>query len=125
VKYNRLTRFLEDRPSHDPWRTTFKNVEDILGFTLPNSAYDHQAWWSNFRRSQSLGWLNAGYRTVNVDMKNKKVTFVHQALESADAESRNVKEDASVGELTIAEAKAGLAVKFGVKTSQIEIVIKA
>ncbi|WP_445662645.1 DUF7662 domain-containing protein [Cytobacillus sp. FSL R5-0596] len=26
---------------------TFLEVEDILGFTLPKSAYEHEAWWYN------------------------------------------------------------------------------
>jgi hypothetical protein len=45
-KYEPLTRYLE-RAHSDSIDVDFSQVEDILGFPLPQSAYRHQAWWAN------------------------------------------------------------------------------
>jgi hypothetical protein len=63
---------------------TFREVEDILGFSLPKSARDHQAWWSNARQghSHAAAWLDAGWRTANLDLSGETVTFVKGSLTS-------------------------------------------
>jgi hypothetical protein len=33
---------------------TFQEIEQILGFTLPLSAYNHRAWWANSRAFQAF-----------------------------------------------------------------------
>ena len=45
----------------------YQDIERILGFTLPASAFNHpEAWWSNDRdHSQAIAWLDAGYETAN------------------------------------------------------------
>lgn len=59
------------------WRATFGEVETTLGQRLPPAAYAHAAWWSNTKsHSHAKAWLNAGWRTQNVDMAAKALTFV-------------------------------------------------
>ena len=45
-KYEPLPQFLTSRRA-DSVRLGFGEIERVLGFKLPKSAYDHEAWWSN------------------------------------------------------------------------------
>ncbi len=70
-KYQRLYTFL-CRLRAEEWRTTFSEIESILGFTLPVSARLHRPWWANQSggsgHSQALAWGVAGWETSEVDM---------------------------------------------------------
>lgn len=58
------------------WRATFGEVEAIIGFNLPNSARDHRAWWANdSSHTYAHAWLNAGWKTVKVDMAAETLLF--------------------------------------------------
>jgi hypothetical protein len=54
------------------WQTSFREIESILGFTLPASARLHRPWWANQSKgnghSHALAWSAAGWETANVDM---------------------------------------------------------
>lgn len=56
---------------------TFEEIEKVLGAKLPPSAFKHPAWWSNNPKnnSRTYAWLNAGYKTADVDMKGRKLVF--------------------------------------------------
>ncbi|MFT4275164.1 MAG: hypothetical protein QM576_02305 [Rhodopseudomonas sp.] len=75
-KYEPLPRFLGSvgRSAH---RMSFSEIERILGFKLPNSAYQHEAWWSNNAtgHSHARAWLQSGWRTEAIDLAARKVTF--------------------------------------------------
>jgi hypothetical protein len=64
---------------------SFSEIERILGFKLPKSAYEHQAWWSNngTGHSHARAWLESGWRT-SVDLKRRQVSFARSeaSLES-------------------------------------------
>jgi hypothetical protein len=49
-------------------------MEDLLGFSLPNSAYKHRAWWSNGKKGGSKFWLRVGWLVDSVVL-NERVTF--------------------------------------------------
>jgi hypothetical protein len=55
----------------------FAAIEKILGFRLPRSAYEYEAWWSNndTGHSHARAWLSAGWRTEDVDLAGRTVTF--------------------------------------------------
>jgi len=57
---------------------TFTQIEEILGDSLPNSAYVHRAWWANDETHTHArnGWLAAGYRVKRVDLGHRTVTFI-------------------------------------------------
>ncbi len=76
-KYAPLTRFLREREEHSV-TLSFAELEDILGFSLPESAYRYQSWWANSASGQSQirGWKDAGWETRGVDLSGRKVTFV-------------------------------------------------
>lgn len=59
------------------WTANFDEVERVLGFALPQSASKHPAWWANngIGHSHCRSWLNAGWKTEQVDVNARKVTF--------------------------------------------------
>ncbi|MCY4652257.1 MAG: hypothetical protein OXC95_03745 [Dehalococcoidia bacterium] len=61
------------------WRTSFSEIESILGFGLPASARRYNAWWANekgdSRHSQSFAWTAAGWKTADVDMNAETLSF--------------------------------------------------
>ena len=79
-KYAPLNRYLHTMEL-DSWRTSFEAIEAIIGGALPRSARKYPAWWANDERPgrQSWAWLEAGYRTRDVDVIGGEVTFVRGA----------------------------------------------
>jgi len=81
-KYNTLREHL-DASTVPVLRLSFAEIERILGDVLPPSARKHQAWWANeapggmHRHARS--WLDAGYRTQNLDLNAQTVEFIAEA----------------------------------------------
>ncbi len=63
----------------EEWRTSYGEIESILGFELPPSARLHRPWWANQRggngHSQALAWGVAGWETAEVDMDAETLLF--------------------------------------------------
>jgi hypothetical protein len=78
-KYDPLQHHLSN--SRGAVELQFTDIEELLEFDLPASARRHAAWWSNSGGShvQSAAWLNAGYRTQNLDLSQERVRFVPEA----------------------------------------------
>lgn len=74
-KYEPLTAFLK-QANKRKLRLAFGEIERILGFPLPSSK-QYPAWWSNSANNNIMtkAWLDAGYRTEQVDVVEGKVTF--------------------------------------------------
>ena len=77
-KYRRLYMHLSGLQPTE-WRTSFSEVESILGFSLPPSARIHRPWWANQRsdngHSHALAWTAAGWETADVDMNAETLSF--------------------------------------------------
>ena len=76
-KYVPLGQFLSTYATHS-WRASFAELEQVLGFALPNSARKYQAWWANEiegRHVQARSWLDAGFETADLDLRGERVTF--------------------------------------------------
>lgn len=56
-------------------KITFTEIETILGFSLPRSAYTYPMWWANYGHSQASSWTGAGYMVKHVDLKIKTILF--------------------------------------------------
>ena len=55
---------------------TFDEVARLLAGGLPSSAYRHSAWWANDdSHVQAAGWRAAGWRTEDVHLNSRVVTF--------------------------------------------------
>lgn len=76
-RYEPLGKYLSSRPDSE-WQAGFSDVEQILGFPLPNSARRYTAWWANQQgagHSQVRGWRDVGWRTAAVDLGGESVRF--------------------------------------------------
>lgn len=75
-KYEALPQFLS-KAGQAAHRMSFREIERVLGFKLPTSAYEYEAWWSNNEtgHSHARAWLKFGWRTEAVDLKKRQVTF--------------------------------------------------
>lgn len=77
-KYAKITAHLlrMARLPRGEYRMTFADIENVLGEPLPPSAYRHRPWWSNSRASlMAHSWLEAGWKTAQVDMEGRKLVF--------------------------------------------------
>ena len=60
------------------WHATFREIESVLGFALPNSARVHRPWWANQANgghSHALAWHAAGWRTTAVNLAAEALVF--------------------------------------------------
>lgn len=74
-KYDALGSFLRSQGGeHVPM--TFRDIERVTGTKLPNSK-QYPAWWSNntWNNVMTKVWLEAGYRTEQVDIAGEKLVF--------------------------------------------------
>ena len=55
---------------------TFSKIESIIGTSLPPSAYNYKAWWSNDdpTHTQSMAWSNAWFK-AEVNLARQSVLF--------------------------------------------------
>lgn len=75
AKYDPLREHLSRTPER---RITmhFRDIEALVG-GLPQSAWEHSAWWGNSGGSHvhADAWMGAGYRVDHVDQQRGIVTF--------------------------------------------------
>jgi len=76
-KYRKLSDYLHTR-GEPRISLSFKDIENIIEFDLPDSAHKHRAFWANTTtHSIALSWLGVGYETVEVYIdekdKNKQI----------------------------------------------------
>jgi len=76
TKYNPLGSYLKYQ-SVTLVRLSFAEIERILGFKLPSSAYLYPAWWSN-TLSHRLGLTLAayGFRSRDLDLSAQRISFL-------------------------------------------------
>lgn len=88
MKYDALASFFATQ-RQQRLRLTFDQVARHAKAQLPRSAYEHPAWWANHggRHVQAKAWLEAGYKTENVDLEAQVVEFVR-----AESPVRGVRE---------------------------------
>lgn len=77
MKYEGLKSFLASQ-GQPRIQLSFAEVARRAGVKLPASAYEHPAWWANDSKShvQAKAWLEAGYKTENLDLSAQRVEFV-------------------------------------------------
>ena len=89
-KYQRLYTHLYGMEAHE-WRTSFSEIESVMGFELPASARLHRPWWSNQAgsngHSQALAWSAAGWETAEVDMAAETLLFRRKPTEAVSRPS--------------------------------------
>ena len=77
LKYIRLAAFLARQPpSVDELTMTLKEIEELIGETLPGNAR-FPSWWRNDEhRMHSRAWLTAGWHVNAMNGKDSSVVFV-------------------------------------------------
>ena len=84
-KYQRLYTHLCSLTTRE-WRTSFSEIESIIGFELPASARLHRPWWSNQTggngHSQALAWSAAGWETAEVDLNAETLLLRRKPMET-------------------------------------------
>src|ERR1700693_6114391 len=75
-KYTPLGSYLRHQ-QFDRIPMSFAEIERIIGFKLPEKSQHHRAWWSNNPTNNVMTkiWVDAGFRTEQVDMKAKRLVF--------------------------------------------------
>jgi len=78
AEYLSLHKYLDDRYANTVV-LTFAEIEDLLGFTLPDLARLQQAWWANgdadsTPSAQSRSWTQAS-RTAKPNLLARTVVF--------------------------------------------------
>ena len=74
-KYNRLTEYLE-RCGKTEIRLTLQEIQDILGFSLDESAFRYREFWANCTAStKAFSWMEAGYEIIETNLKEQTLTF--------------------------------------------------
>lgn len=79
-KYEPLGDYL--RAHSDRVTLSFDDIADIIGDTLPDSAYRHKAWWANEaegKHVEAASWMDEGFRTEALSLADETVTFVRGA----------------------------------------------
>ena len=78
-KYMPLEKYLSDvAKSRSKITISFEEIERILNFKLPPSAYEDQRWWEHEKEANHINtraWSNAGWKVASVDHKRKWVKF--------------------------------------------------
>ena len=70
-----------DECNRDFLEISFKDIEEILGEALCQSAYEHNAYWY-LSKSHVFpnSWLNAGYKLIDLDLNGRKAKFIKRGI---------------------------------------------
>jgi hypothetical protein len=87
-KYSHLGEYLRAQRSNVV-RMTFAEIERVIGGKLPPNSPRYPAWWSNNPSNNVMTkvWLEAGFRTEQVDVKSRKVVFRRTEQKPPEASS--------------------------------------
>ena len=75
-KYQPLFEYLRGKAQSEV-TLSFSQIEILINKTLPISARNQRAWWSNRKKGalQASAWMEAGYEVKKLDLKEEQVTF--------------------------------------------------
>lgn len=76
-KYTPLENYLRNLPESQTAVTLrFEQIERILSFSLPASAYEDRRWWDHETEGNHVSaraWANAGWKIENLDVEARWV----------------------------------------------------
>lgn len=73
-KYKPLSERLS-RHEADRWSASFAELEEVLGFPLPKSAREQNAWWRGGGKPHHSAWTEPGWRVLDLDRAAETVVF--------------------------------------------------
>ena len=76
-KYEQLGQHLRNQGSNSI-ELSFNEIEEILGFPLPKSAYKYRPWWANDENHVQArdGWISVGYNSAAVNLDDHTISFI-------------------------------------------------
>jgi hypothetical protein len=113
-KYAPLFEYLQSLGG-DVWDSSFSEIEDIIGFRLPNSARIHRPWWSNDTgagHSQAMAWCVPGWKATKVNLPTESITFVRSPITLKNYLKRNDAITSRSSAPTMSEFRATLEAEF-------------
>ncbi|MEM3703334.1 MAG: hypothetical protein QXX79_02785 [Candidatus Bathyarchaeia archaeon] len=77
TKYGALTSYLKFRAAFtDTVKLSFAQIDGIIGDNLPMNAFRSVSWWENSQNNvHAKAWLEAGWKTSEVNLKEGYVVF--------------------------------------------------
>lgn len=77
-KYDPLMLYL-DKCDKSQITLSYREIEEILGDSLPATAHKKAEWWSNndTTHTQSSAWSDVDYKTTNIKL-GESVTFIKE-----------------------------------------------
>ncbi|MCS7114924.1 MAG: hypothetical protein RMJ15_06750 [Nitrososphaerota archaeon] len=77
TKYGALTSYLKFRAAFtDTVKLSFAQIDGIIGDNLPMNAFRYESWWENSQNNaHAKAWLEAGWKTSEVNLKEGYVVF--------------------------------------------------
>lgn len=82
-RYRFLTDYLCKSPQSSV-KLSFEDLEEIIKFKLPDSAFEHRAFWANTKsHSIARSWLCVNYRVVEVNMSERYIVFEKKRIENS------------------------------------------
>lgn len=79
-KYTPFEKYLRSLPNTKrEVKLSFEQIEGILKFKLPSSAYEDERWWLREKEGNHVNkraWLNAGWKVASVDVNRKLARLV-------------------------------------------------
>ena len=79
-KYTPLEEYLRTLPkSRKAVKLSFEQIEAILKFKLPASAYEDERWWLREKEGNHVNlraWANAGWKIESVDVNKKQAKLI-------------------------------------------------
>jgi len=96
-KYEPLGHFLRGLGRSEA-PLTFHEIEDLLGFKLPESARRHRGWWANEGTThvQARAWMTAGWQAWEVNLGAEQVLFRRSQRPAIVADINKVDADQSI-----------------------------
>lgn len=74
-KYDPLSARLAGHAEPE-WRASFAEIEEVLGFPLPQTARTNRAWWHNTgAQPHQRSWTGGGWEVAEVDHAQGRATF--------------------------------------------------
>ena len=74
-KYRFLSDYLQDS-NQSRVKLSYAEIEEILGFELPESAAVHRTFWANTSsHSIALSWLSVNYSVAEVNLEDQYIVF--------------------------------------------------
>ncbi|CUQ18197.1 Uncharacterised protein [Turicibacter sanguinis] len=117
-QYLPLKRFLK-MTEKESIILTFCEIERILNFKLPKSAYIYPAWWGNHaNNTQATAWLECDYIVENISttLSNKYVKFIKKNISKSNFDLDYVLKDLfSENRIYCSEAEFQFALAWKIK----------